>query len=415
MSKAIWFFNHYSQPIEYYPHERTFQYASKMINQGYNAFIFCSSTVHNSNINLSNSKERFFVTSSSNINYIVLKTRNYKGNGISRVFNMLEYTIKLFLSYKKIQRPELIVATSVHPFACYAAIKIARKLKVKCVIEIADLWPESIVAYGLASKKNLFVRFLYLLEKYIYTKSDILIFTMRGGLDYIENQKNLSHITKKNKIHTINNGVDLDKFDFNSKNYIYTNPSYTTPSSFKVVYTGSLGEANQIFLILKTAKLVSAFNANISFFLFGDGPQIGEIRSYVIDNNLNNVFLMGKVDRKYIPSILIQSDLNVITIKESSIIKYGMSPNKLFEYAASGKPILVNCESSYDLIKEFNCGVISKSNNPDGLAQSILDIKNMNEVEYKKISYNARKMAEYFDYKNTTQRFSEIIAKLLKK
>lgn len=409
MSKTVWFLNHYSQPIEYYPHERTYQYAKNLKKYGYNPIIFCASKVHNSPVNLLRRGTKFQKIIANEVEHYIIRTNDYNGNGIKRILNMAGYTFRILMNFTKFEKPDIIIATSVHPFACYAGIRIAKKLNIKCIIEIADLWPESIIEYGIASKQNPFVVLLYWLEKYIYKKSDYIIFTMEGGIDYIKNNTNYVKNIDLKKVYHINNGVDIEKFDSNKITYEYENGDYNNNRMFKVVYTGSLGIANQVELILETAKIIQSQNPNVIFYIFGDGSERFKLESFIDKNNIKNVRLMGKIDKKYIPNILSKSNLNILILKDLSILKYGTSLNKMLEYAASSKPILTNKETSYDLIKKYNSGIIARNNDAMSLSIEIQRIYNMDIDEYNLICLNARNMAINNDYTKNSNKLIKII------
>jgi len=96
---------------------------------------------------------------------------------------------------------------------------------------------------------------------------------------------------------------------------------------------------------------------NIRFYIFGDGPERQYLENYIIENKITNVVFKGKVDKKYIPNILSKSNLNIFCLEYlPNLFKYGLSPNKMFEYFASGKPVISNVECSYDMLKKYNCG-----------------------------------------------------------
>ena len=131
-------------------------------------------------------------------------------------------------------------------------IHLARKYGCRGVAEIADLWPESIVAYGIAGPRNPAVLALRRLEKWIYEKADDVVFTCEGGYDYIVEQGWEGRIPRA-KIHYINNGVDLAVFDENRARYTVQDPDLEDPSVFKVVYTGSIRKVNHLGLLLDAA------------------------------------------------------------------------------------------------------------------------------------------------------------------
>lgn len=164
-----------------------------LIRDGNEVKIFCASTVHNSDISINTGdKKSVEKIGKDNVPYIFIKTKNYVGNGRQRIRNMIEYYLKIFgvarQEIKQRGKPDVILASSVHPLALVAGIKIAKKIGVPCVCEVRDLWPETFLDFGF-TKKNPIIKGMYRLEKWIYKKADKLIFTMEGGKDYIIEKK----------------------------------------------------------------------------------------------------------------------------------------------------------------------------------------------------------------------------------
>lgn len=164
---------------------RHYWFAENLIKQGYKPTIFCSNVEHNTGSFIDVEKGKYTTDIKENIPFVFIKTPKYTGNGLSRVFNMFSFYKNLFpvaKQYAKIHgKPDVILASSVHPLTLVAGIKIAEKFGVPCICEVRDLWPESIVAYGIINKSNPIIKLLYAGEKWIYKKADKLIFTMEGG------------------------------------------------------------------------------------------------------------------------------------------------------------------------------------------------------------------------------------------
>ena len=119
---------------------------------------------------------------------------------------------------------------------------------------------------------------------------------------------------------------------------------------------------------------------------------------------ISNVIFKEKwVNPKYIPYILSKSNLNILNYSPNYIWKYGGSQSKLFQYLASGKPILSNLKMGYCLITKFNLGIAKEFNSSSDYADSILKIANLNKDEYESMGINSRKTALNFDYLNLTK------------
>lgn len=405
----IWFFNHYAVPPKYFPLARPYNFAKNLIKNGHNVTIFAASSVHNSNLNLINNKELFKVEILNAIRYIYIKTCNYRGNGIFRIKNMFEYTYKLFCIVDNFKKPDVILATSVHPLACVAGLKIAKKYSCKCIIEIADLWPLTLVEMGKLKEKSIIARLMYKLEHWIYKKADNIIFTMEGGKNYISD-KGWDNKVNLDKVYYINNGIDLEEFKYNKENEIYVDKDLDDEVTFKVLYVGSIGQSNAVDYVVKAAEIIQCKGIrNIKFILFGDGYQRKQLEKYVLDKKIENVVFKYQVDKKYIPNILSKGNLNVFTGKDIGLYKYGISLNKMFDYMASGKPIISNIKCGFDMLLNYNCGITVKSGSCEALAEGILKIFNLPKDKYDTYCINAAKAAIDFDFIGLTDKLIEII------
>lgn len=411
--KKIWIFNHYgtNQFIEH--GGRHINFAKNLIDFGYDTTIFVASFLHNSDTNMISDNALYLRDKSEKIPFVFVKTSNYKGNGFGRIKNMFEYYFRLFKVTKNFEKPDVIMGSSVHPLSCVAAIQLAKKYKCKCIVEIRDLWPESIVVYKGISKKNPIIWMLYKLEKWIYKKADELIFTMEGGKDYITEKgwdANHGGDVDMSKVHHINNGVDLDVFNYNKQQYTLKDVDLDQNDTFKVIYTGSVRLVNDICMLVDTASYMqSSGQSNIQFLIYGDGDKREELERRCREEEIKNIVFKGKVDKKFIPYILSKADLNLIHIRQTDIMKYGCSFNKLFEYLSSGRPILSNLVVKYDLLERYNCGVVLKDITPKEISKAILDFYNSPKQRLDNMSNNALEAAKDYDFKKLTEKLVCII------
>ena len=100
---------------------------------------------------------------------------------------------------------------------------------------------------------------------------------------------------------------------------------------------------------------------------------------------------------------------------QNRIKKFGASLNKMFEYFASGKPTLSDCEFGYDLIKRYNCGIVVDKANENELARAIIQCSNLSNNDYEEYCENAKKAAEDFDFKILTQKLVKVLDKAIEK
>ena len=409
----IWIIDHYSVPQKYYPLIRNTIFAKKLIERGHEVTIFAASTVHNSEENLVPKGELYKEVIDNDVRYVLIRCNSYADNGLKRRLNMLDFALKLPSVCRHYNRPDVIISTSMTPFACAQGIRIAKKYKCKKIAQITDLWPESIVAYGYSSRKNLVIRALYILEKWIYKNADAIVFSMEGGRDYIIGKGwDTAHggPIDLNKVHHINNGVDLEVFDHNKNNFVIIDHDLCDQDTFKVIYTGSVRQVNAIHQLIEVAYILQQKGElGIKFLIFGDGDERENLEREVKQKKLNNIEFKGKIRKEQVPYVLSKADLCLLHWKPTPITKFGMSMNKFFEYFAAGKPILSNSVSGYDLIQRYKCGISKSINNPDEYAECIMEMSELSESNYNLFCKNARTAAEDYDFSKLTDKLMSVI------
>lgn len=415
--KNIWLWNHYATNMYFDEGGRHYWFAKYLIKDGYDATVFCANTKHNSDEVIDTKGKKYIKKETNGIPFVFVKTSPYKGNGFSRVRNMLRFAINLFLISRKYAKeygkPDVILTSSVHPLTLVAGIFAARRLKVPCICEVRDLWPETLVAYGAFKKNSLVAKSLYAGEKWIYKKADKLIFTMEGGKDYIIDKgwdKNSGGSIDLNKVFHINNGVDLEAFDYNKEHYQIDDEDLKDDSTFKVIYVGSIRLVNNINLLLDVAKILKEHGENqIKFLVWGDGNELPNLKQRVLDENIDNVVFKGRVDKKYVPYITSQSQLNIALGKSLPLYKYGGSLNKMFEYLASGKPSLFTFKLGYSIYEKFEAGIEIDAEGAEEIANEILHFKRLPKNIYEEYSKNAIEASKKYDFKVLASKLENVL------
>lgn len=412
MKKNIWIFNHYATNMYQDQAGRHFWFSESLMRKGYNPVIFCASTIHNSSDFIDTEGENYSSDIVKSIPFVFVKTPSYIGNGFKRIKNMFAFYRNLFSvakAYKKKNgAPDVILASSVHPLALVAGIKIAKKMGIPCICEVRDLWPESLVAYGALNRESLIAKTLYKGEKWIYKNADSIIMTWEGGAQYILDQ-GWDEQVNINKVHHISNGVIIDAFDKNSEKHIITDSDLDDKNFINIVYAGSIRKVNNLGLLLDAAKIIQEEGKkNIRFLIYGDGNESEILKERCKQENIQNVIFKGRVEKKYIPSILKKSDINILHNSSTSLDKYGQSQNKFFEYLAAGKCIVQTYSTNYSVIDRYNCGISVPIQDEKEIAKAIIKVSE-DEKSLRIQGENARRIAYDYDFTNLTDRLIRII------
>lgn len=355
----IWLINHYAVPPKYYPLARPTLFAKNLIRMGHEVRIFAASTVHNSDLNLITDGSKWRDEVVDGVPYTYIYCKNFKGNGARRFLNLLEFAWKLPGVTKHYDIPDAIVATSMPPPSCAVGLWLAKcRYRCKAVAEIADLWPESLISHGMAGRHHPLVLTLRRLEKWIYKTADCVVFTMGGAYKYIEDQGWTKSVPPE-KVRFINNGVQLDEFENNIRKEAFPDSDLDDLTTYKIVYTGSLRPANrQILALFDAIALMQGEEfADCRFLIYGKGELESQLRALCHDKNYHNVRIKGAVDKKKIPYVLSKCNLNILNCVADSVLKYGGSQNKMFEYLASGNPTISAESGSYSVVNMEKVGV----------------------------------------------------------
>ncbi len=413
MKKNIWILNHYAGNMYFDKGGRHYWFAKNLNEMGYEAVIFVANSKHGTNEKWIESDKGWIEQKAEEINtpFVFVKVTTYADGEKGRLRNMTDYFInvkKAAKEYAEIHgKPDVILASSVHPLTLVAGIQLAKYFHVKCYSEIRDLWPEEIIAYSDRWTENsILMKILFQGEKWIYKKSDGVIFLQEGAYDYIKKQ-GWEKAIPESKTYYINNGVDVGMFDKNAKECSFDDKDLYNKDFTKVVYTGSVRHVNNLGKIVDVAK--NMMDTNVRFLIWGAGDQVDILSKRCKDEGIKNIAFKGKVDKKYVPGIISKSDINMIHWEMSGDLDYGPSFNKMFEYLAAGRPIFSTLQTPYSIIGKNKCGVSSEDNTVGGIEKALRNMISLSNEVLDNMGEQARATAYQFDFSELTKKLIEII------
>ena len=378
---------------------RQIKFCNILQSYGYDVTIICGSFIHKSNNDLLSKHEKFRYMTIEGAKYLVIKSKSYKRNGIGRIVASLKFQRDVMKITKKMQKPDVVISDYVGLFG-NKFLKFKIKYGARFITDVLDLWPETFVDMGYIKAKSIVAKVLYNMEHKAYSVADYCIFSFEGGADYfIEKGWDIQHGGNLDvkKVRYINNGVDLAEYAKLKNENVFDDVDLDS-DKFKAVYLGSISEANNAMLLVDTASELSKIDSNIVLLVYGDGSQRLELEELSKQKGLTNIKFKGKLDIKYAPNVLSRGDLNLFNFADIALLRFGCSPNKLFMYLASGKPIISSVRPNYDIVAGRNCGIVT-DNDARAFAEGIIKFKNMDRLEYLQYCVNCKETAKEFDYK----------------
>ena len=409
MSKRIWIVNYYTRPDCSNP--RYIEFAKHFMAQGWEVTTFYANywwDEGNSPI------ERSVV---DGLDYVQVKAPHYVGNGLSRMKSIFSFAWTIKKHCKDFERPNVILHNIHTPFD-YPIVWAAKKLKAKYVAEAWDAWPDVFAHLGLVSRKNPAMKLLYWIEKKLYQNADQIVFTIAGMTDHI---KQMGWSTENggkidlNRVHYINNGIDLEQFDKDRDDWPRGDADLNDPKSLKVIYLGSINRANHVHTLIDAAKLLQGID-RYRFFIYGNGADREELEQRVKDEKITNVvFKEKRIPLCECAWVVSQATINVMNYQKG-FGYMGVSSGKMFQYLAAGKPILCNIDIAYDnVIKDNNLGHAQDIDSAEGFAELIRRLAEQPQEDYESMCGRVREVAKRFDYQVLAAREMEVIESALKK
>lgn len=419
-SRTVWFIHQNAYLPEDGPHIRPYAIGKYLTRIGYKVVVFASNILHHTGDVIDTLDEPYIEKVRDGVHFLYLRTHKYEKNDIHRLVNIASFYCSVIKTAEaqaeRYGRPDVIYASSLYPTAILAGAKIAEEYGAKLISETRDIVPEGLQAKAIFRNKAVAMICSAMMRR-LYKKSDALVFTMSGGPRYIIDRgwtTDSGGFIHRDRLYYVNNGVDLEQTHLDEQRYVLDDSDLDDSSKFCVVYLGAIRFMNQIPLFVEAAKsLKKRGRDDIRILMWGNGTKFDETREELLRLGLHNIVLKGRVDKKYIPGIAKRADLFILTANFSSVSEYGASPNKLFDYLAAGKPVVVPATLADSLIESNGAGI--ELDNPTGerLADAIVGFADMDKNRYYSYCDNSRTLSQIFDYALLAEKIDRIIREVL--
>ncbi len=315
---------------------------------------------------------------------------------IRRILNYVSYMVSAVFFSFFLKRPDVIIATSPQFFCGWAGVLSSLIRRIPFILEIRDIWPESIIAVG-AMRNNRLVRVLEWLEKVMYASAGHIV-TVGDGYKRRLKEKGVS----EDRISVITNGINRELFNPRQPDMALKR-QYGLEDAFVCSYSGTIGMACGLEIVLEAAqKLRDRGIGDIVFMLVGDGASRKDIEAQARERQLDTVILTGRQPKDKMPDFLSISDVCFVHLKKTDLFTTVM-PSKIFEAAGMRKPI-INGVSGFaaEFIEKAGAGINIEPENSDQLIDALMLLRNNSSLcksygdaghEYVITHYDRKKLA----------------------
>lgn len=312
---------------------------------------------------------------------------------VKRTLDFISFMLSSILFGLFVRKVDVVIGTSPQFFTAISAWVLAKMKRAYYVFELRDIWPASITAVG-AMRGSMIIDILEKIEIFLYKQADLII-TVTNSFKIELKNRGIS----ADKIKVVLNGVDLSIYKPTTYKDIDFANNYNLQNKFVAGYIGTHGLAHALDNVVKAANFLKA-DDNIRVLLVGGGSERERLEELVKKQNLSNVVMMPRQPKKYMQRVWSLCDISIISLRDDPLFST-VIPSKIFESMAMGLPIIISVPKgeSTDIIKNENAGLITSTENPANLAESISHIKNNMDI-YNNFSKNSLLASTKYNRKN---------------
>jgi glycosyltransferase involved in cell wall biosynthesis len=396
----IWMLNHYAGHPSTVPATRTYDVARHLASAGHSVTIvacaFNHYTFRDEQFRGSGIVRRQRV---DGIEIVWIRAPGYQRNGWRRLANMLAYAlVATIVGATSRRRPDLVIGTTVHPFAPMAALAVSRLRRARFWVDITDIWPASLVDLGHVRASALSARVFGWCERFTLKRAELVTSVVPNIQAYVRDM-GLTTPTLWTP-----NGFDPSRRPV-------ARAAVPRRDEFVVMWAGGFAPAHALEVVLEAARLLSrAGESSVRIILIGDGPDMPKVRAFVAEHRLSNVELPGLMSKPDLYAHLASADCLVVTGRSLPVYRYGIAYNKIPDYMLSGRPIIFAVEAANDPVAEAGAGISIPGEDPEALMSAILEMRDLPRGAREEMGRRGADFADrYFDYAKTARRIEEVL------
>ena len=282
---------------------------------------------------------------------------------VKRTLNYLSYLCSSVLFARLVRKVDVVISTSPQFFCGMAGFWVSLLKGIPWILEIRDLWPESIVAVGALRQRSL-IRTLEALEAFLYYKADHIVSVTHSFKDHIAGRD-----VAPEDISVLTNGADLDQFvPAEKENGVRR--EFGLSGRFVASYIGTHGMAHALETVLQAADRLR-HEEEIVFLLAGDGAERQRLLGMKAQMNLKNVLMLPQQPKARVPDLLAASDVCLVLLKNQALFET-VIPSKIFEAMAMARPLVLGVGGeSRRIVEGAGCGVCIEPENAQQLAEAV--------------------------------------------
>jgi glycosyltransferase involved in cell wall biosynthesis len=395
--------NHYAIPPSSAGGTRHFSLAKELERAGHKVLIVAASYHHFVDQQQVPRGRSAALVKFSGVRLLYLRTPTYSGNGGRRLFNMCFFAERVArLQFPKTWVPfDVVIGSSPHPLAALGASSLSRRLGCPFILEIRDLWPASLVQLAGYSSSSVTVRVLARLVHLLYRRASGVVSLLEHASSHFE-----QYGVPKARVFFVPNGVD---FDLVPKPLL---PRAQSDGEFLVTYAGSMGPPNSLDVVLDAAAELLRRGSPVRFDLYGSGADRARLERRVAEEQIVNTRFHDPVPKNAVYGLMQSADALVISMADSPLYELGTSMNKLWDYMAAARPVILSGANA--TVSREKAGLVVPPGDATALADAVDELRTMAVEDRDAMGLRGRAwIEEHQSMKVLARRLEEAIASVL--
>jgi glycosyltransferase involved in cell wall biosynthesis len=379
----IWYLSAHDQPKG--QSARTYDFARELLRQGHQVTMFTNSYCHFTHVERLGDSERWRIEDVDGIRVVWLRTIHYTGNGVTRGLNMLSNAWRALHASRTLpDRPDVVVGPSVPLLTGWAALRLARRHRAAFVFEVRDVWPIVLVDDGGMSRHSPVYYAFRWIEKLLYRSSQRISSVLPFLAQHVADSGG-----RRDIVHWIPNGVDFERFagadTFDGG----------VGAPLVVMYVGGYSPEHDVITIVRAAAIVEQRRPGaFRFVLVGGGIKRAECEEVAARAPVPNVEFRNFVPKHEVPALQMEADILVACLTNTKAFRFGLNLNKMFDYLASGRPVVFSGDAPNDPVKESGAGFTVPPEDPDAMAAALERLLDMPAAERQALGRKGRRYVE---------------------
>jgi glycosyltransferase involved in cell wall biosynthesis len=323
-----------------------------------------------------------------------------------RILNYLSLMFTATVAALFVRKPDLVIATSPQFFCGWAGVWVSRLRRIPFILEVRDLWPESIVAVG-AMRAGRWLRLLEWLEKRMYAAATRIVTVGEGYRDQLADRG-----VATERIDIVPNGVDRVFFADRGGGPVLRD-KFDLGDAFVCSYIGTIGMGSGLDVVLRAARLLrDEGREDIVFMLIGDGAVREALERTARKEGLKRIIFTGRQDKRLVPAFLVMTDVCLVHLLRKDLFRTVL-PSKIFEAAAMKKPIILGVEgSAAQIVGEANAGICIEPENESELVEAVKRLAADRVLAGRMGQAGFDSIASIYDYDRLAEKYAEIVERV---